>query len=198
MAVITTYQQDEEAKADVIEEVGQATGVLWIAGRFIAVTLALTVFLAVIGQHSNTGLVKSKSKAMSLSTYTNDDTTIKFKYTSTKGTPLGIYSSKTGKYVITSDSKGYVYRSSDYGSSWSKSKALKLSSGSYAKIYGLVMSSTGKAMIAGTGDGPTYKSTDFGKSWSELSDQPCSVLAADSELDNVTCVGGFVGSPPPR
>ena len=85
------------------------------------------------------------SKTISLS-YTNDDTW-SFSFTSLSGTPLGIYTSKTGQYVVTSDTDGNIYRSEDYGSSWSSSQSLESSTGTFASIYGLVMNEDATKMI---------------------------------------------------
>jgi photosystem II stability/assembly factor-like uncharacterized protein len=134
---------------------------------------------------------------LSLSTkYSNEDSW-NYTFYSTVGTPLGIFSSSSGKYVISSDSKGHVYRSTDYGGSWKKSRPFLSSKGKYASIYGLVMTGDGSRMIAGTGKHHNYLSTDFGKSWKEMSSsQSCSVIAGSSTLNELACVGGFAGAPP--
>jgi hypothetical protein len=78
-----------------------------------------------------------------------------YEYTtySTKNTPLGVYTSLTGEVAIASDEEGHVYRSTDYGATWTSSKAIYVESeDTYASIYGLVMTTTGKKMIAGTGE----------------------------------------------
>jgi hypothetical protein len=75
----------------------------------------------------------------------------------TKHTPLGVYTSLTGKVAIASDAQGHVYRSTDYGVTWTSSKAIYVESeDAYASIYGLVMNTAGKKMIAGTGETENY------------------------------------------
>ena len=161
----------------------------------------LTMATAVLAVAMSSHLVKEPGvlgSVLSLSStkYDNDDTW-SYTFYSTSGTPLGIYSSSSGKYVITSDSKGHVYRSIDYGASWKKTRPLLVSKGEYASIYGLVMTGDGDRMIAGTGEHNNFISTDYGKTWKELSSsQSCSVIAASSTLEELACVGGFVGTPP--
>jgi hypothetical protein len=59
---------------------------------------------------------------------------------STQNTPLGIFASSNGMIVISSDAKGYIYRSIDYGVTWSTKKRIYVDSDdTYASIYGLAM-----------------------------------------------------------
>jgi hypothetical protein len=126
---------------------------------------------------------------LALSSYTNSDTRT-YSFHSMTGAPLGIYSSSSGKYVITSDTNGYVYRSDDYGSSFTSSRPFSLSEGDYASIYGLVMTSSGDKMVVGTMKAGIYKSTDFGQTFVAISDQKCSVLAGATSLESLLCIGG--------
>lgn len=43
---------------------------------------------------------------------------------STKGVPNGLWTSDSGKVVISSDDEGYVYVSKDYGSTWFSGKTM--------------------------------------------------------------------------
>jgi len=160
-----------------------------IASWWTLAVVCMSASVLVLLLSSNAGS-KLVSKSLSLS-YTNDDTW-SYTFTSISGTPLGIYCSETGQYAITSDTDGNIYRSVDYGSSWSSSQSIEISSGKYASIYGLVMNEEGKEMIAGTGTHATYYSSDYGSSWTKLSSQKCSQLAADTTLTKLACVGGLV------
>jgi hypothetical protein len=105
---------------------------------------------------------------------------------------LGIYTSKHGRIVITSDTEGYIYRSKDYGASWSKAKSIYIEDDdTYASIYGLVMDEKGKKMIAGTGYYSNYESSDYGKTWTEVEGTPtCGIMAANYRLTRMACIGG--------
>jgi hypothetical protein len=124
----------------------------------------LFIGLGLGGVFMYSGLSKSSSTAadkFSNAKYTDGGSTQDdgqwdlYEYTtySTKNTPLGVYTSLTGEVAIASDAEGYVYRSTDYGATWTSSKAIYVESeDTYASIYGLVMTTTGKKMIAGTGE----------------------------------------------
>ena len=123
--------------------------------------------------------------------YTNSDT-YNFTFIDTSGTPRSVFSSKDGAIVIASDKVGNIYRSVDYGSSWTSGQYLKVGSkGGYGSIYGLAMTSSGECMIAGTGLHATFKSTDYGASWSKLSNQVCSVITGTTDLKKLACIGGL-------
>jgi len=113
-------------------------------------------------------------------------------------TSFGIYTSKNGKIVISSDSYGNVYRSSHYGEdgTWTYSKALEVSGTSKNKVYGsiegLVMSSTGEEMVVSTNYNGIFYSSDYGHSFTKVSSYKCSLMAASDDLSGIICIHGNV------
>ena len=63
--------------------------------------------------------------------------------------PTGIFTSPLGDIVIAGDENGWVYRSSDYGASFTSSKALPLGDNlnTHASIYGCAMSLSGEKIV---------------------------------------------------
>lgn len=68
-----------------------------------------------------------------------------------------------GKYQLAGFLNGYLYRSSDYGATWSPILALGIRS--WSRVCGI--SSDGQTQIAGAG-GTFFISNDFGETWSVI------------------------------
>jgi len=176
------------------------------SGRGVYIAVATFVFVVVASLAFYTTFPSSIARSGSSSTvltakssatpfqYVYYNRTYSFSYVDTHDTPLGIYSSSSGKYIVTSDSSGYVYVSSDYGASFDVSRPFKLSGSEYASIYGIAFSSDGDTIIAGTYLYSTYVSYDYGSSWSVLSEQTCFHVVGTSSLDKVACLSGTTSS----
>jgi hypothetical protein len=121
---------------------------------------------------------------------------LEYEYDTTdmKHEPTGIFTSLEGDIVIAADKKGYVYASSDFGTTFAWSRPLQVGSGKmvYAAIYGLAMSSSGKTMLAGTAQHSNYYSGDWGTTWETRGSDSarCGIIAGTSDLKELVCIGG--------
>lgn len=108
----------------------------------------------------------------------------------TKYTPKIVVSSASGKVVIAADSKGYIYRSSKYGSDFT-AKVLTLEDGAKAKAYGIAMNDKGDKIVVGTGYHNNFFSTDYGQTWSlQENSQYCGKIVSSADGDQLLCIGG--------
>ena len=113
-----------------------------------------------------------------------------YKTASIEDTPAGfIMTNDWGNLTLFSDVSGRLYRSIDYGDSWS-TDADALDGG---VMYGAAMSGDGKEILAGTASGGVYYSDDFGESFAVRSKTACSIVAASADLSKAACVSGAVG-----
>ena len=67
----------------------------------------------------------------------------------------------SGKYQTAVVYNGYIYRSTDYGVTWSQV-------GNSNNWYSVAMSSDGKYQTAVVHGGYIYRSTDYGVTWSQV------------------------------
>lgn len=109
--------------------------------------------------------------------------------------PTTIQTSKTGRVIIAGDDKGHVYVSTDYGTSFKKTKPFFISENDgYANLYGVAMSASGEEIIAGTAYYKNFYSTDYGATWEyQESSKNCGIMASTDDLQSVACVGGATG-----
>lgn len=110
-------------------------------------------------------------------------------------TPTGIYSSTKGDLVIAGDDGGWIYRSTDYGKSFTHNKKLHLGSGTYVSMYGLAMSLSGERIVIGTGSHANFHSTDYGATFTKSeAKQTCGLIVGNADLTRIVCIGGKVGT----
>ena len=110
---------------------------------------------------------------------------------SKQGVPNAIFSSLSGKIALASDTKGNIYRTTNYGKTWSSSKEIEISNKKYGSISGCVMSHTSEEILVSTNDDDTiFYSNDYGKTFTIQSSRTCSIMAASSDLQNVICING--------
>lgn len=126
---------------------------------------------------------------------TDSSVNYSFKENAISAIPTGLFCSSSGQFVIAGGEDGSVYRSTNYGKSFSQHKSLKLSSGSHAVLAGLAMSLDGSKMVAGTATHPNFHSSNHGHSWTEStsSGNSCSLIAGNADLSSIVCIGGEVG-----
>jgi len=166
------------------------------AAATVLVSLGAAVALVALLGNSAGGHFRAKTQTLLMATttatsYSNEDTFV-FNFTQMTNTPLGIWSNLNGTFVVAADEEGHIWRSIDAGSSWEKTKPLKIGKSSqYASVYGLAMTSDGAQMVVGTGKHSTYQSTDYGSSWNQISTQHCSIIASESSLEKLACIGGL-------
>jgi hypothetical protein len=106
----------------------------------------------------------SKTTYFLMKGYINNYTSMSFKtlttFDTTGTTDWCTYCSYTGQYIYTCAAATTIYRSSDYGSSWSSTTL------SYG-MYGICCSWDGSIVYA-AGNGYIYKSTDYGVSFTQV------------------------------
>lgn len=113
-----------------------------------------------------------------------------------KNSPTGVFTSSLGAIVIGGDDEGWVYRSSDYGKTFSQSKPLALdnAAGTHASIYGCAMSLSGQKVVIGTATHANFHSTDYGETFTKSdAGQPCSLVVGNADLTRIVCIGGKKG-----
>ena len=155
------------------------------------IVFALTIFAGIfLAASSSSSFSFQRHKFINASTDAGETFDVSF-VASAQPSPGSLFTSSSGELVLFSDQDGYLYRSSDYGKTYTTSQALVYGEGQYGVLAGMVMTESGDRMIAGTGNMGTFHSTDFGVTWELLSAVPCSIIATTSDdLENLACIGG--------
>jgi len=119
-----------------------------------------------------------------------------FKYEHMKTyTPTGIYTSHKGNIVLAGDDDGWIYRSHDYGKSFTHTKKLSLGHGKHASMYGCAMSFSGEKIVISTGSHANFHSTNSGLSFTKSdAGQSCGVIVGNADLTRIVCIGGETGN----
>ena len=117
---------------------------------------------------------------------------IKFDKSVYTNSPTNIFTNYKGNVVVVGDSLGSVLRSTDYGKTWSVSKALYDGS-DYQTISHIMMNKKGDEMLVTTKSNNIFYSNDYGLTFQVRStDRQCSIITGSTDLQSLQCIGGEV------
>lgn len=105
------------------------------------------------------------------------------------GEPNGIYTSPHGNVVVTSDTLGNIWISTNFGIKW-KHGTLTDSDTSAIYITGCIFSKSGDELIVSTNDELIYHSDDSGTTFNVRAQHRCSIMTASEDLSDIICING--------